>query len=133
MRLTEGKIWVKVTGHDLLNILSDAIFAIKKESADNKPPFFHLNDDSLMESTEENMALEEYDISNNDSPVLPVKPDLSPIPLPSLEDHQPVQTILDIQEHMTSSPEISETIYHICYHEIKSRCSSLTLTTILLK
>ena len=101
----EGKIWVKVTPQDLLKMLSDAILAIEKESAANNLSVLRLDDDVLIESLEENMALEEYDISINDSPDPAVNADIH---LPSLED-QPVHTMLDIQDHTNSSPQNNET------------------------
>ena len=55
----EGKIWVKVTGHNLLMMLSDAILAIKKESEDKNPPLLSLNNDILLELTEQKIGLEE--------------------------------------------------------------------------
>ena len=113
----EGKIWVKVTGHDLLKMLSDAILALEKMSAESNPPLLHLDDDIFMELTEENMSLEECDISSNDSPVPAVNPDPLPTQLSSLEDHQPVQTVLDIQDHTTSNTENNETTSSVIIKE----------------
>ena len=113
----KGKIWVKVTGHDLLKMLSDAILAIEKKSEESNPPLLRLDDDIFMELTEENMSLEEYDISSNDSPVPDVNPDPSPTQLSSLEDHQPVQKVLDIQDHTTSKLEYNETTASVIIKE----------------
>ena len=101
----EGKIWVKVTVHDQLKMLSDAILAIEKMSAESNPPL------------EENMSLEEYDISSNDSPVPAVNPDPLPTQLSSLEDHQPVQTVLDVHDHTTSNSENIETTASVIIKE----------------
>ena len=113
----EGKIWVKVTSHDLLKMLSDAILAIEKKSAESNPPLLHLDNNIFMELTEENMSLEEYDISSNDSPVPAVNPDPLPTQLSSLEDHQPVQTALDIQDHTTRKLENNETTASVIIKE----------------
>ena len=107
----EGKIWLKVTGLDLLKMLSDAIIAIENESEDNDPqiseissdtilsvdPMLHLDENILLELPEQNFALEECDLSNNESPV--------PAEMVSSEDHQPVQTKLDILHHTSNSPK----------------------------
>ena len=65
----EGKIWLKVTGLDLLKMLSDAIIAIENESENNDPqiseissdtilsvdPMLYLDENILLESPEQNL------------------------------------------------------------------------------
>ena len=107
----DGKIWLTVTGLDLLKMLSDSIIAFENESVKNNPqisenandsilsvdPMSHLDENILLESTEQNFALEECDLSANESPV--------PAEVASLQDHQPVQSGLDILHHTSNSPE----------------------------
>ena len=104
----DGKIWVKVTGIDLLKMLSDAILAIENESTDNDPeisekdsdinisldPMLHLDEGILLESTERIFALEECNLSTKN---------------PSSEDHQPVETMSHIVHHTFCSPENDRT------------------------
>ena len=106
----EGKIWLKVTGLDLLKMLSDAIIAIENESENNDPQISEISSDTilsvdlmlyldeniLLESPEQNFALEECDLSTNESPV--------PAKMVSSEDHQPVQSTPDIL-HLTSNSQ----------------------------
>ena len=61
----------------------------------------HLGENILLESTEQNFALEECDLSANESPV--------PAEVASLQDHQPVQSGLDILHHTSNSPENNKT------------------------
>ena len=61
----------------------------------------HLGENILLESTEQNFALEECDLSANESPV--------PAEVASLQDHQPVQSGLDILHHTFNSPENNKT------------------------
>ena len=44
----EGKIWLKVTGPNLLKILSDAIIAIENESEDNDPQISEISRNSIL-------------------------------------------------------------------------------------
>ena len=92
-------------------MLSDAIIAIENKSEDNDPqisevssdstlsvdPMLHLDENILLESPEQNFALEECDLSNNESPV--------PAKKVSSQDHQPVQSQLDILHHTSNSPK----------------------------
>ena len=107
----EGKIWLKVTGLDLLKMLSDAIIAIENESEGNDTqiseissdsilsvdPMLHLDENILLESPEQNFALEECNLSTNESPVQ--------AKMVSSQDHQPVQSQLDILHHTSNSPK----------------------------
>ena len=107
----EGKIWVKVTGIELLEMLSDAILAIENESSDNDPqisekdsdinisldPMLHLDEDILQESIEQNFPLEECNLSIKNPPVI------------ASEDHQPVQTMLHTLHDTSCSPENDKT------------------------
>ena len=111
----DGKIWLTVICLDLLKMLSDAIIAIENKSVKNNPqisenandsilsidPMSHLGENILVESTEQNFALEECDLSANESPV--------PAKVASLQDHQPVQSGLDILHHTSNSPENNKT------------------------
>ena len=60
----------------------------------------HLDENILLESTEQNFALEECDLSANESPV--------PAEVASLQDHEPVQSGLYVLHHTSNSPETSK-------------------------
>ena len=102
----ERKVWLKVTC-DLLKMLSDAIIAIESKSPDSQiseidsdsfvsvDPMLHLDENTLLKSLEQNSALEECDLSTKELPV--------PAEMASLQDHQPIQSTLDILHHTSRS------------------------------
>ena len=111
----EGKIWVKITGLDLLQMLSDAILAIEKESGEDdshiseksmKPvslvdPESKLCDVFLIDTNEQNVTLEECNITNDDvsCPTIASSIVSSFSTLPSSKNEELVKATSDIPQY----------------------------------
>ena len=89
----EGKIWVKITGLDLLQMLSDAILAIEEEESGEN---YSNVSEKVMSPVEQNVAFDEY----NDVmfPALPLQ-----------ENEESVEATSDIPQHTSIHTE-SDTV-----------------------
>ena len=118
---SEGKIWVKITGLDLLQMLSDAIIAIEEESQENDSHSSEkamnpvslvdlesqLSDIFQISSVEQSFALEECDNTNDDvsCPAIGSSIVSSSSTLPTPTNEELLHATADIPQHTSMLSE----------------------------